>query len=161
MVEIYPVAVLTASQQKNMLGQWKRTKGYIKSTSPSYTGVLSHVMTTRFFKDFIPRTLHDLVFDLSHRRLQMKNIKFTYHMKHVRRLDQPWTHVQDAYDLLFMINLSGCTNIQGHFSFPCFPELRGSIKAGRLFVIPRGMVLRELPNLRSTPRTYLTIGASQ
>lgn len=161
MLELYPVAVLSASQLKNMLGQWKSKKMYIKSTSSPSPGILLQVMTNRFFKEFIPRTLHDLVFDLAHRHLRTNNMKFTYQMYQVRRLSHTWTHIQNTYDLVFIINLSGGSPKHGHVFFPCFPELQTGLRAGRLVMISRNIMSSELPNRASTPRTSLVIGVNR
>lgn len=161
MLELYPVAVLSASQLKNMLGNWKRKKVYIKSTSSPSSGVLLHVMANRFFRECIPRALHDLVFDLAHRHLRQNNMKFTYQMLQVRSQSHTWTHIQDTYDLVFIINLSGYSSKHGHATFPCFPELQCSLQAGRLVMISRNMISRQLPNRASTPRTSLIIGVSR
>ncbi len=161
MLEIYPVAVLNASQLQNMLEQWKRNKVYLKSTTSPSAGILAHVMTNRFFKEVVPRTVHDLVYELAHRHLRASNMKFTYQINQVQRLRQPWARSQHKYDLVFLIHLSGATPPHGHVSFPCFPELQHALKAGRLLMISRDCLCYEMPNCASTPRTSLMIGVRQ
>ena len=73
-----------------MLEQWKRNKVYLKSTTSPSAGILAHVMTNRFFKEVVPRTVHDLVYELAHRHLRASNMKFTYQINQVQRLRQPW-----------------------------------------------------------------------
>jgi hypothetical protein len=149
MLEIYPTRLLDSNQVHHILSHWSLKPSFVKRKTVRGNSI-HYALTGAFFRCCIPRSLHDVVFDLGRRHFGDSMLKVAYNIGEVvpGLPEGPWVSPTGFSCIVPLTELT--TVVANH------PEVAW-LSPGRLFAFCRNERSKELANTASTPRFFLFI----
>ncbi len=150
MLEIYPTHLLTNEQVHHIRSHWGINPHFVKRKTLR-GNIVHYSLTNAFFRYCIPRTLHDVVYDLGRRHFGDSMLKVSYSIVEVVTGGPagPWISKRKSFSCIVPLT-APTPAIANH------PEVEW-LSPGRLFTIGGDEWMAALTNAASAPRLFLSI----